>query len=117
MSEQERQPLRLLSLLTSAERKQYPMATGCLDYFPDALAMVAHVSYLGNEKHNPGQPLHWSRDKSADHADCLVRHTVERGARDPAGVLESAAVAWRALAQLQIELEALYKLDPPRGAG
>ena len=43
------------------ERKTYPMATGCLDYFPDALVAVARVSFVGNEQHNPGEPLHWDR--------------------------------------------------------
>ena len=42
----------------SEERKQFPIATGCLDYFPDALAAIAALSKLGNDKHNPGQPLH-----------------------------------------------------------
>lgn len=109
-------PKRLLSTLTSAERKTYPIATGFLDYFPDATAMVAHVSYLGNQKHNPGQPLHWSRAKSNDHADCEVRHMIERGARDPEGILHSAEKAWRAMADLQIEIEKAYGLDPPRSA-
>jgi len=53
----------------SAERKGIPLVTGLLDYFPAALAEVAKVSVAGNEKPNPGQPLHWSRDKSNDHAD------------------------------------------------
>src|ERR1019366_1289144 len=34
-------PPRLLDKLTSAQRKEYPMATGLLDYFPDALAEVS----------------------------------------------------------------------------
>lgn len=109
-------PRRLLGLLTSAERKEYPVTTGFLDYFPDATAMVAHISFLGNQKHNPGQPLGWSRDKSSDHADCMGRHTIERGSKDTEGVIHSAQNAWRAMAELQIELEKEFKLDPPRGA-
>lgn len=80
----------------SAERKTYPLSSGLLDYFPAALAAVAHHSYNGNEKHNPGQPLHWSRGKSADHLDAAVRHIMERD-------LEGAA--WRILAALQMQLE------------
>jgi len=110
------QPRRLLSTLSSAERKQYPMASGLLDYFPDALALVAHVSYLGNEKHNKGQPLHWARGKSNDHDDCMVRHLVERGTLDPDGADQLAQTAWRALASLQEYLEKKHKLDLPRGA-
>jgi Domain of unknown function (DUF5664) len=88
------------------ERKNRPMARGVLDYFPDALAEVAYVSQVGNEQHNPGQPMHWAKHLSTDHADCIMRHLVDRGKRDPTdGLRESAKVAWRALAMLQIELE------------
>jgi Domain of unknown function (DUF5664) len=87
-------------------RKEYPVGTGVMDYFPDAIAEVAHVSFLGNQQHNPGQPLHWSRDKSNDHADTLMRHFLERGTKDTDGQLHSAKMAWRALAILQLEIEA-----------
>lgn len=100
----------------SAARKTVPMVTGVLDYFPDALAAVAEVSFKGNQKHNPGQSLHWARGKSNDHADCILRHLTERGAVDPAGVRHSAQAAWRALALLQEELENEQSLDLPRGA-
>lgn len=92
--------------MTAAERKQYPVATGVLDYFPDALMAVAYVSYIGNEQHNPGQPLHWDRSKSTDEADALLRHFIERGKFDTDGCRHSAKMAWRALALLQKELEA-----------
>jgi len=107
---------RFLSAMSSAERKQYPMAEGLMDYFPDALAYVSHVSWRGNNKHNPGQPLHWSRGKSMDHADCIMRHHQERGTLDPEGVRHSGGLAWRSLALLQEELEKAYGLSPPRGA-
>lgn len=107
---------RLLDMLTSDQRKEYPMASGLLDYFPDALAEISHVSYLGNQKHNPGQPLHWSRAKSADHADCVVRHYTTRNGMDGGTVLHLAEAAWRALADLQMALEAKYGLAPPAGA-
>jgi hypothetical protein len=96
-----------MSLPTDAKaRKDIPMARGLLDYFPDALAEVAYVSFRSNEKHNPGEPLHWSKEKSSDHADCLVRHIVERGTIDPDdGLRHSAKAAWRALALLQMELD------------
>lgn len=88
-----------------ADRKQTPIASGVLDYFPLALAEVARVSKAGNDQHNPGQPLHWARGKSADHADCIVRHLIDAGTVDTDGQLHSAKVAWRALALLQEELE------------
>lgn len=89
-----------------AERKSHPIASGVLDYFPDALAAVAHVSKVGNDQHNPGQPMHWARGKSTDHADCILRHLADRGITDTDGLEHSAKVAWRALALLQEEIEA-----------
>lgn len=100
---------------TSEKRKQYPIAEGLLDYFPDACAAVAAVSFAGNEKHNPGQPMHWARGKSMDHANCIGRHLIERGGFD-GPIRHSAALAWRALALLQEELEAEFGLATPRGA-
>ena len=101
----------------SSERKQIPLTTGVLDYFPAALAEVAKVSVAGNEKHNPGEPLHWSRGKSTDQADCIARHLMERGGIDPeTGLRYSAQLAWRALALLQIELEEAGLAPLARGA-
>lgn len=87
-------------------RKNAPMARGLLDYFPRALAAVAELSRVANEQHNPGEPLHWSKEKSSDHADCLIRHLVDRGKIDTDEQRHSTKVAWRALANLEIELEA-----------
>jgi hypothetical protein len=91
---------------SSEQRKQMPIACGVMDYFPDALAVVAEHSKYGNDKHNPQQPLHWSREKSTDHADCIVRHLIGRGTKDADGTRHSAGLAWRALALLQLEIEA-----------
>ena len=89
------------------ERKSYPIGTGVIDYFPDALAEVARVSYQGNLQHNgPDAPLHWARGKSTDQADCIIRHYLDRGEVDTDGMRHSAKLAWRALALLQLELEA-----------
>lgn len=97
----------------SEARKGLPLATGLLDYFPAALAAVAEHSRHGNDKHNPGEPLNWSRGKSQDHADCIARHLIDRGTTyeeqiqgKPVRLRHSAALAWRALALLQEELEA-----------
>lgn len=90
----------------SKERKDTPLYSGVLAYFPRALAYIARVSKAGNDKHNPGQPLHWSKDKSNDHADCVARHLIEHGTTDPEdGLLHSGKLAWRALALLETELE------------
>jgi len=99
----------------SARRKGFPMCRGLLDYFPDALAAVAEHSRKGNDKHNPGEELHHARGKSMDHADCIMRHLANRGGMD-GDSRESVALAWRALALLQEELEQAYDLPLPRGA-
>ena len=87
------------------DRKNLPIGTGVLDYFPLALAAVAHCSKVGNDQHNPGQALHWDRSKSTDQSDCIIRHFIERGTVDSDGVRHSAKLAWRALALLQLEIE------------
>lgn len=101
----------------SASRKGIPMAEGLLYYFPAALAAVAAVSKAGNDKHNPGQPMHHARGKSMDHADCIIRHLADAGAIDPEdGLRHTAKVAWRALALLQEELEREEGAPLPRNA-
>lgn len=87
-------------------RKDHPVYSGALKYFPDALMAVAHCSKVGNDQHNPGEALNWSREKSSDHLDSLTRHLLEVGTMDSDGVRHSTKVAWRALANLQLELEA-----------
>lgn len=90
---------------TAAARKEYPVATGFMDYFPDAIIAVANISFRGNQQHNPGKPLHWDRSKSADEDDTIMRHFLQRGTLDTDGVRHSAKLAWRALALLQKEIE------------
>jgi hypothetical protein len=87
------------------ERKQQPLYRGVVKYFPDALLEVSKVSYAGSKQHNPDKPLHWDRSKSGDELDALMRHLVDAGTFDTDGVRHSAKVAWRALANLQKELE------------
>ena len=87
------------------ERKQIPIVSGALDYFPLAIAEVAKCSKAGNDQHHPGEPLFWDKTKSTDHIDCIGRHIVDRGKFDTDGQRHSAKLAWRALALLQLELE------------
>jgi len=99
-------PTRATTLPTdSAERKSYPVASGVLDYFPDALVAIAKVSWQGNNQHHPELPLHWDRSKSRDEADTAMRHFMQRGTRDIDGIRHTAKFAWRALALLQKEIE------------
>lgn len=105
----------------SDERKRHPVADGPLSYFPAAIAGVALVCQLGDEKHNKnsGLPMHHARGKSGDHANCIVRHLMDvndmqayldRGGDDCAIthlLHEANQLAWRALALAQ-ELHETY---------
>lgn len=91
---------------SSQDRKDVPLYSGLMRYFPEALVEVARLSKYGNDKHNPGQPLHWSKGKSNDHDDCIARHLLDAGTIDPdSGFRHRTMVAWRALAALQTEIE------------
>ena len=79
------------------ERKRIPIYSGVIKYFPDALVAVAKISRKGNDQHNPGKPLFWDRSKSGDELDALMRHIIDE---------DWDAVAWRALANLQKQIEA-----------
>jgi hypothetical protein len=98
--------MKVLLSSDAKERKSFPIASGVLDYFTSALLEIAKVSYIGNQQHNPGEPLHWARSKSTDQSDTMLRHFMERGTLDSDGQRHSAKMAWRALAILQLELEA-----------
>lgn len=99
-------PKEYLESLSSEQRKKHPITRGLLDYFPDACAAVAHVSFVGNEQHNPGEPMHWARGKSTDQADCIARHLTQRGTVcEEDGIPHSWKMAWRALALVQLEIE------------
>lgn len=101
-----------MSLPTEAQaRKDVPIASGLLDYFPDALAAVAGASMMGAKQHNGGK-LFWDRTKSTDEADALMRHFMERGTVDTDGTRHSTKVAWRSLALLQKELETSTQATP-----
>jgi hypothetical protein len=94
-----------LNDLGAKERKELPIATGVLDYFPDSIIAIAECSKKGNDQHNPGTPMHWDRSKSGDEGDALMRHFLDRGKMDNDGIRHSTKVAWRALALLQKEIE------------
>ncbi len=80
----------------ASARKAIPVYSGFINYFPDAIAAVAQLSYEGNQQHHPDKPLHWDKSKSSDELDALMRHLLEG---------DWVAVAWRAMANLQRELE------------
>jgi hypothetical protein len=87
-------------------RKDTPVFSGVVNYFPDALCAVAQCSLIGNNQHNAGEPLHWAREKSTDEPDALLRHLMQYDEMDDDGILHATKVAWRALALLQRTIEA-----------
>ena len=101
--------VQALSLPTDYDaRKAIPIFDGFLMYFPDACAEVAVVSRIGNEQHNPGEPLHWARGKSMDQFNTAVRHLMDHGVGvryDSDGGRHLAKAAWRVLAALQLDIE------------
>jgi len=80
----------------SASRKEYPLFDVLFGQFPAAMTAIAHHSFKGNQKHNPGSPLQDNRALSKDDANCILRHLSE-------GDYEGAA--WRACRLLQKKLE------------
>jgi hypothetical protein len=98
-------PLTAPRPMTSEERKQYPLTTGVIDYFPDALLYVAHVSYVANKQHNPGEKMYWAKEKSIGEGDQIGRHLIDRDAVDDDGLLHAGKMAWRSLEYLQRLIE------------
>lgn len=107
-----------LATLTSAERKEVAVSRGLYTYFPDALALIARHSFRANEKHNPGEPVHWAREKSTDHEDCIARHSlavaVDQNSLDEEGAFHIVCRAWRSLAALQLWAEKQDGVGPMR---
>ncbi len=88
-------------------RKELPVFTGPLMYFPDAIAEVARVCKIGNDQHNPGEPMHWARGKSMDQMNTALRHMMDHGTGNTkdGDAYHLAKAAWRILAELQLTIE------------
>jgi hypothetical protein len=80
----------------AAERKAVPIYTAFIKYFPDAIIEVTKLSVKGNAQHNTPEKIWWDKSKSKDELDSLMRHLIEG---------DWAAVAWRAMANLQRECD------------
>lgn len=87
--------------LSDADRKRVILAA-LFDYFPDALVECALVIADGQRQHKTDD---WDKTKSTDHANCLLRHFLQRGTTDTDGRKHSGKVAVRALMALQIEFD------------
>lgn len=89
-------------------RKDYPVFNGVLKYFPLALLEISKVSRIANEQHNPGEPMHWAKEKSIGTGDEAIRHLMDWGRgeiNDTDGVKHLAKFAWRALELLERNLQ------------
>ena len=96
------------NLKKGTTRKQMPVATGVLAYFPLAIKYISRVSLAGNEQHHPGTPLHYDKNKSQDHLDAATRHMIDHlqgEILDTDGILHLGKYGWRGLAILQKFLE------------
>lgn len=60
----------------SKMRYHYPISSGCVAYFPAALAGVAKHSFIGGAKYNDGALVHL-RYISTQHMDCIGRHMLD----------------------------------------
>lgn len=92
----------------AAARKNIPVYTGFIKYFPRAIAAVAELSRIANEQHHPGSPVHWDKSKSTDEKDALMRHMLDEALdvpMDTDSVLHATKMAWRAMANLERALE------------
>jgi hypothetical protein len=98
------------------ERNALPVWDGCIAYFPDCWAEIAKVSVQGNKQHGLGAKLHFARDISTDHANKVMRHMLDHAAgnvMDSDGTYHLAKAAWRALAALQVAIEAQTSAGSP----
>lgn len=89
-------------------RKALPVWDFLMEYFPDAILELVRVSVDGNKQHNPGERLHWAREKSTDQLNTAMRHQFDYGTGvkyDTDGRHHLAKAAWRLLAQVQLDLE------------
>lgn len=97
-----------------AERACYPIGTYLTEYCPNALLALSKHSYEANEKHNPGEEIHWARDKSIGSINRIFRHLFEfawhygRGEKDKSRYHLTAA-AWRTNELLE---RYLTKMEP-----
>jgi hypothetical protein len=96
-------------------RKETPIFSGVLKYFPDAIAEVAKCSFVGQQQHNPDKPLAWDRSKSGDELDAMMRHLIDHAKGiefDDDGTRHIVKCGWRILAYIQktVEEESVNKL-------
>ncbi len=86
-----------------------PIATMMLEQFPLAIQAVAGRSLFGHIKyaHNDQDWTNWKNvpDATRRYKDAILRHMMELGEEGETSSEHAAAVAWNALAVLQMKLE------------
>lgn len=86
------------------QRKEQPVYSGVVKYFPRALKYISEVSLAGNKQHHEDKPLHWDMSKSTDEGDALLRHLIDHAQGkeiDDDGIYHLGKASWRALAILE----------------
>ena len=110
--------------IDKVRKSDWPVWDYIFGYFPLALLEEVKVAVIGNKQHNPGQKLHWAREKSTDQLNTAMRHLFDyhkaksEGAygpcpRDATGKALLAQAIWRLKAQLQLDREAEDALAVP----
>ena len=101
------------------ERKALPLYDYMFGYFPDAWLAEVAVAVAGNAQHNPGEPLHWAREKSTDQLNTAFRHMFDHAkgnVKDIDGCYHLAKSIWRLKAELQLTIER-ERAAPDKPAG
>lgn len=89
-------------------RKALPLWSYLMGYFPDSFLAEVAAAVVGNVQHNPGEPLHWAREKSTDQMNTAFRHMFDHGRgviKDTDGTYHLAKAIWRLKAELQLTIE------------
>lgn len=98
-------------------RKALPVYDFLVGYFPDAFVEVVRVAVAGNQQHNPGEHLHWAREKSTDQLNTALRHMMDHGTGntlDTDGTYHLAKAIWRLSAELQLLVERARQAEQER---
>ena len=97
---------------TNKQRKDTPVFSGFIKYFPNAIKDVARLSLIANDQHHPNKPLHWDMNKSKDELDSCMRHLIDHASGiefDEDSVRHLTKCAWRMMGMLERTLT--NKLD------
>ena len=96
------------NIAKAIERKNTPVYSGTIKYFPLALKEIAKASAQGQKQHNPDKPLAWDRSKSGDELDAMMRHLLDHASGeifDDCGTRHIVKCGWRILAFIQKTME------------